>query len=102
MIHYSYGKFTLQAVKARAKLAEQLEEWEWFVNFNEPDDHFSDAKNTMIKMNQILRTVDPTDKQDIKDVIEDLDEENKVKLAELLGLKYNPIYIGEFQEDDWE
>ena len=100
MTHYSYGKFTLQARKARQKLVDQLPEWEWF-NAVPVQGEPSEAKKILNEMDEILKTVDPAGRDDLLDTIEDLSEENKTKLADLLGLKYEPIHIGEFEED-WE
>lgn len=97
MAHYFYSKFTLQARKARLKLTDQLEPWEWFNGVPEGGEP-SEAKKILMKMDEILRTVDPTEKDDLLDTIEDLSVENKTKLAELLNIEYKPVTIG---ENEW-
>ena len=99
MRHLTYSKFTLKARKSRLKLTNQLEEWEWFTPFDLSVKNLSKAKKKVILMDEILKTVDHVGKDDLLDVIEDLSEENKVKLAKLLRLKYEPVVIS--SDEEW-
>lgn len=97
MHHFKYSKFSLEARNLRAKLVSEFEPWEWFGEYDPSDPSLSDAKRTVLQMDEILKTVDPALKDDIIDSIEDLSVENKIKLAELFGIQYDPPVV----EEEW-